>query len=208
MAADRFVWLEPLGPQHDVDRFTSGCSVLDEYLRVRGLLEQRAAKVRTYVVSRYETVVAYVTLAPGVIETELRAEEVRQRLRRRTIPVIALCRIAVDAPDQRNGLGKAVLFEAIRRSVPAAEVIGARAIVTHALGGSARSFFEKNGFDRLPGDPYRLSLPLPALPSAGRGIGSGALEYNRYTQRVRIQSRAPESRGGDMVSTGLMSEFG
>ena len=121
---------------------------------------------------------------------------------------IALCRIAVDAPDQRNGLGKAVLFEAIRRSVPAAEVIGARAIVTHALGGNARSFFEQNGFDRLLGDPHRLSLSLPALPSAGRGIGFGTLEYNRHTQRARIQSRAPESRGGDMVSTGLMSEFG
>jgi GNAT superfamily N-acetyltransferase len=160
--------LEPLCADHDVDQFDCGWRVLDEYLRRRALADQHEAKIRTFIAARSMRAVGYLTIAPGVVEAALSRESVEGRRRRRIVPVLVLSRLAVDLAEQRKGLGRAMLSEALRRSAAAANVIGARAIVTHALSKETRSFFELRGFEPFPGDGFRLYL---ALGDACQGLG-------------------------------------
>ena len=74
------------------------------------------------------------------------------------IPVILLSRLAVDTREQDKGLGKHLLRDAISRSVHAADLIGVRAMLVHAINDDARSFYYAHGFDPSPTDPLHLVL--------------------------------------------------
>ena len=62
------------------------------------------------------------------------------------VPVILLGQLAVDEAYRRRRLGSDLLIDATRRSLVAASVIGARAIVVQAINECARRFYEKFGF--------------------------------------------------------------
>jgi GNAT superfamily N-acetyltransferase len=57
------------------------------------------------------------------------------------VGVIVLARLAVDITQQGKGLGTALLQDALRRSEQAADAIGVRAVLVHAINESARSFY-------------------------------------------------------------------
>ena len=86
------------------------------------------------------------------------------------VPVILLGQLAVDAGYQGRGLGADLLSDAGRRSLAAAEVIGARAIVVQALDERASTFYQRWGFrpfsDR---EPLMLILRLSELSAALEG---------------------------------------
>jgi GNAT superfamily N-acetyltransferase len=74
------------------------------------------------------------------------------------VPAILLSRLAVDRKDQGLGLGKDLLRDAIVRSVEAADLIGARALLVHALNDNAREFYAHFDFEPSPTDPLHLML--------------------------------------------------
>lgn len=77
------------------------------------------------------------------------------------IPTILLGRLAIDLRFQGEGLGAALLQNAVMRSVLAARTIGAAAIMVHALDAAASDFYFRHGFSALAGsDPRMLYLPL------------------------------------------------
>ena len=76
------------------------------------------------------------------------------------IPVMVLGRLAVDREFQGRGLGKALLRDAILRTLQAAEIAGVRAILVHAKDENARRFYEQFGFLASPANPRTLVLPL------------------------------------------------
>jgi hypothetical protein len=59
-----------------------------------------------------------------------------------------------------RGAGDVLLAWVVGRGAEAARIIGARALVTAAPDQRDRPFFEDNGFEPLPGDPFRLYVPL------------------------------------------------
>jgi len=63
--------------------------------------------------------------------------------------VIMLARLGVDQRGQGRGLGQDLLADAIRRALQAASIIGARALVVHALDAGVARFYEARGFRRL-----------------------------------------------------------
>jgi GNAT superfamily N-acetyltransferase len=74
------------------------------------------------------------------------------------IPVILLSRLAIDRKEQKTGLGRHLLRDAITRCVQAADIVGVRAILVHALHDGARSFYQHFGFEPSPTDPLHLLL--------------------------------------------------
>ena len=80
--------------------------------------------------------------------------------------MILLARLAVDSTEQGQGLGSALLKDALLRTVHAAEIAGLRAMLVHAKDDAAKSFYEKFGFEPSPIDAYHLFLRVSDIPSS------------------------------------------
>jgi GNAT superfamily N-acetyltransferase len=104
-------------------------------------------------------VVGYYCLATGAI---VRAEAPKslQRNMPDPIPIIVLGRLAVDQRYQGHGFGKALLRDAILRVIQAADIVGVKAILAHAISEEARRFYIAHGFLESPLDPMTLCLPV------------------------------------------------
>jgi GNAT superfamily N-acetyltransferase len=149
----------PLTGAHERTQFDSGSPQLDAWLRERALRNQGTGASRTYVACEGARVVAFYSLANGAVAHR----EAPGRLKRNMpdpIPVMVLGRLAVDREFQGRGLGKALLRDAILRTLQAAEIAGVRAILVHAKDENARRFYERFGFLASPANPRTLVLPL------------------------------------------------
>lgn len=149
----------PLSEAHDCSRFDSGSPQLDAWLRERALRNQGAGASRTYVACEGTRVVAFYSLARGAVAHR----EAPGKLRRNMpdpIPVLVLGRLAVDRAFQGRGLGRALLKDAILRTLQAAAIAGIRAILVHAKDDNALRFYERLGFLASPTNPRTLALPL------------------------------------------------
>jgi GNAT superfamily N-acetyltransferase len=114
-------------------------------------------------VVRGPRVVAYYTLAAGSASPDDAPESVTQGLGRYRVPVILLARLAVDEQEKGQGLGAAILKDALRRALSAADVIGARAVLTHAKDDTARRFYERFGFVASPRRALHLFLLMETI---------------------------------------------
>jgi GNAT superfamily N-acetyltransferase len=81
------------------------------------------------------------------------------------IGVILLARLAVDRSEQGQGLGAALLKDALLRCAQAADIIGARAVLVHAIDAEARKFYEYFGFEECPANDLHLMLLMKDLRS-------------------------------------------
>jgi predicted N-acetyltransferase YhbS len=79
------------------------------------------------------------------------------------IPVVVLGRLAVDRSLHGQGFGRALVRDAGLRVLQAADVIGVRGMIVHALGDEARRFYERVGFEPSPLDPMTLMITLSDL---------------------------------------------
>lgn len=79
------------------------------------------------------------------------------------VPMILLARLAIDASEKGQGLGAALLKDAMFRTVQASEIAGLRALFVHAKDDDAASFYQKYAFTPSPANPLHLFLPLSAL---------------------------------------------
>ncbi len=150
---------EHLDSAHDLAAFDSGVASLDHWLRRRALADEEDGTSRTYVVSVAGRVVGYYTLATGIVTLERSADR-RPRGRPDTIPVMVVSRLAVDKAHQGEGLGMALLRDAVLRAQQAAALGGIRAMMAHALSEPTRRFYEGCGFSPSPVDPMTLMATL------------------------------------------------
>jgi GNAT superfamily N-acetyltransferase len=74
---------------------------------------------------------------------------------------MVLARLAVDRRFQ--GVGRALLKDALLRTAQAAEIAGIRAILVHARDDAARYGYLQWGFEPSPTDPYHLFLLIKDL---------------------------------------------
>jgi GNAT superfamily N-acetyltransferase len=152
-AATRFSAPEPLRARHDVSRFSNGIHPsLDLWLRERALTSE-GLSARTYVVcstQELDRVVGYFSIAAAM---EQRIALPSAKLRRglpEQVPLLLIGRLAVDAQWRGQGLGSALLADALRRCLAASEIAGARGVIAHAIDEAAVGFYEKHGFVRCP----------------------------------------------------------
>ncbi|KDU06082.1 acetyltransferase family protein [Escherichia coli 3-267-03_S1_C2] len=79
------------------------------------------------------------------------------------IPVVVLGRLAIDKSLQGQGIGRAMVRDAGLRVLQAAEVIGIRGMLVHALSDQAREFYLQVGFEPSPVDSMILMATLADL---------------------------------------------
>jgi len=150
---------EHLNGQHDLSTFQSGVPALDEWLTRRALSNEQSGASRTYVVSAKGKVVGYYALATGAVAVQAASGRARRNMPD-PIPVMILGRLAVDEAYQGKGLGRALLRDAILRTLQAADIVGIRAILMHTISDEAKRFYERYGFAPSPIEPMTLMITV------------------------------------------------
>jgi GNAT superfamily N-acetyltransferase len=155
-----FRQIEKLRRDHLVDAFDCGQEVLNSWLRKHALQNQGAGAAQTYVGLVGEVVIGYYSLAVGQIEYSDAPERLRKGLARHPVPVMLLARLAVDNNWQKKGVDRALLRNAMLRTLQAAEIAGIRALAVHAKDEPARRYYEQFDFAASPADPLHLLVLL------------------------------------------------
>ena len=150
---------EKLNSLHQIETFDSGNSQLDEWLKRRALKNESEGASRTYLLWDRQAVIAYYYLATGAIAQTAATGKVRRHMPD-PIPVMVIGRLAVDRNWQGCGIGRALLRDAILRTLQAAEIAGIRAILVHAISEDAKQFYQKCGFTVSPIDPMTLMVKV------------------------------------------------
>jgi GNAT superfamily N-acetyltransferase len=150
---------ESLSAAHDLDSFDCGVAPLDLWLKRRALKNEAEGASRTFVLCEHGRVFAYDSLAAGSVFHDVATGRIKRNMPD-PVPAILLGRLAVDRKWQGRGLGADLLADAILRIVGAAETVGVRAILVHAMSEEARAFYQRHGFRPSPVDPLTLMITL------------------------------------------------
>ena len=164
---------QPLKGNHDTASFECGAPELDDWLKRRALRNEVSGASRTFVVTVGDRVVGYYALATGAVSHEGATRRIRRNMPE-PVPVMVLARLAVHRDFQGQGLGAALLKDALLRTLQASEIAGIRALLLHAASDSAKRFYLQYGFAESPIDPMTLMITLPDLLNAlGESRGKG-----------------------------------
>ena len=151
----------PLAAGRDTSGFTCRHESLSVWLHKRALANSASGASRTYVVCDDQNrVVGYYALAAGSIASEAAPGRLRRNMPD-PLPVIVLGRLAVHSDWSGRGIGSGLLKDAVLRSIQAAELIGVRALLCHAIDDEANAFYLKYGFVESPLDA-RVALVVLA----------------------------------------------
>src|SRR4051812_17342243 len=102
---------EPLSAQHQIDLFSSGVQVLDDWLKRRALANQSSGASRTFVVCEGGLVVAYYALAFAAIGATQAPRKFRRNMPE-PIPVVVQGRLAVSSAHHGKGIGRGLFQDA------------------------------------------------------------------------------------------------
>jgi predicted N-acetyltransferase YhbS len=158
-----------LKPGHIVAPFDCGRPELTEWLKDWGKKAVEARTAQTFVVCRgTKTVVAYVSLAAGAVDhlDEKTGEKAPRFFRNNVpdpVPVIILARLAVDKTEQGNGLGSALVAEAMKRAAHATKYVAARALLVHALDDQLVGYYQSLGFVRFNPTSRTLYIAMKTI---------------------------------------------
>jgi GNAT superfamily N-acetyltransferase len=155
----------PLAEAHELAEFSCGTPSLDDWLKRRARSNQVSGASRTFVATESCRVIAYYAIASGGISPSSALGKFRRNMPD-PIPVAILARLAVDSGWQGRGLGRALFRDCAARILHAADSIGIRGIVVHAISEQAKAFYLTLGFEPSPLDPMTLMVTLADVRAA------------------------------------------
>jgi GNAT superfamily N-acetyltransferase len=152
----------PLADHHQLAAFTSGVPVLDDWLRRRARGNQVSGASRCFVICADDAVIGYYALAAGGVAAAVAPGRFRRNMPE-PIPIAVLGRLAVDRAHQGRGIGRALFRDSALRVMQAAEAIGIRSMLVHAISEDAKAFYIALGFSESPFEPMTLMVTLTDL---------------------------------------------
>ena len=153
---------EPLTAEHALGGFDSGIASLDDWLRRRALQNQASGASRTFVVCDAGQVVAYYALAASAVAPDAAPGRFRRNMPD-PIPVVVLARLAITRDHQGRGLGRALFQDAANRVIHAADTIGIRGLLVHAISEEAKAFYVRLGLAPSPLETMTLMTTVADL---------------------------------------------
>jgi GNAT superfamily N-acetyltransferase len=153
---------ETLASHHSCADFSCGIASLDDWLKRRAYTNQVSGATRTFVICVDNKVIGYYALASGAISVESALGKFRRNMPN-PIPVVILARLAIDNSYQSQGLGRALFRDAALRVIHAADTIGIRGIIVHAISEEAKNFYLALGFNLSPLEPMTLMITVNNL---------------------------------------------
>lgn len=155
--------LVPLDAAHDRAGFNSHSEPLNRYLREQVAQDIRRRVAACFVALADERRIAgYYTLASAsLLLSDLPVSTGKKLPRYPTVPAVRMGRLAVDQAFKGQGLGGALLADALDRA--ARSEIAAFALMVDAKDEAAAAFYRHHGFIALPDLPLTLFLPLATV---------------------------------------------
>jgi GNAT superfamily N-acetyltransferase len=152
----------PLADHHQFAAFNSGVPALDDWLKRRARANQASGASRSFVICADEAVIGYYALAAGAVNAAAAPGRFRRNMPE-PIPVAVLGRLAVDHAFHGQGIGRALFRDSALRVMQAAEAIGIRGMLVHAISDEAKAFYLALGFSDSPLEPMTLMITLSEL---------------------------------------------
>ncbi len=158
--------LAPLDAAHDRAGFDCDSEPLNRYLREQATQDIRRRVAACFValidVPEGQRIAGYYTLASAsLVLADLPASTSKKLPRYPTVPAVRMGRLAVDLAFKGQGLGGALLADALHRA--ARSEIAAFAMVVDAKDDAAATFYKHHGFMTLADSPLTLFLPLATV---------------------------------------------
>jgi len=152
--------LAPLDVAHDRAAFNSASAELNRYLREQVTQDVRRRVAACFVaLAPRARIAGYYTLASAsLLLADLPAGTGKKLPRYPTVPAVRMGRLAVDREFRGQGLGGALLADALDRA--ARSEIAAYALMVDAKDEAAAAFYRHHGFIAMPDSPRTLFLPL------------------------------------------------
>ena len=152
----------PLADRHQIAAFNSGVFTLDDWLRRRARANQMSGASRSFVICADDIVGGYYALASGAVSAAATPSRFRRNMPE-PIPVAVLGRLAVDQTWHGKGIGRALFRDSALRVMQAAESIGIRGMLVHAISDEAKAFYLALGLSQSPLEPMTLMVTLADL---------------------------------------------
>jgi GNAT superfamily N-acetyltransferase len=154
-----------LNANHQLAGFDCGHPDLNNWLSKRALTHQGEGASRTYVVTDGQRIAGYYALAAGGINIAAAPGRFRRNMPN-PIPVALLGRMAVDRSYRGKGLGRAMFRDGAKRIIHAADTLGIRGLIVHAISEEAKAFYLALGFEPSPLEPMTLMVTIADLRAA------------------------------------------
>jgi GNAT superfamily N-acetyltransferase len=160
--------IERLAKSHERSAFSCGKPSLDDFIRTLVSQYEKRNLGRTYVAVRPDEtqVCGYYTLASSAVPLLHMPAQAAKKLPRHPVPVILIARLAVDQSAQGQGLGEALLLDALDRCSSMADSLGVHAVEVAAIDEPAKRFYQKYGFATLLDDELHLFLSVATIRDA------------------------------------------
>ncbi|MDR1767972.1 MAG: GNAT family N-acetyltransferase [Propionibacteriaceae bacterium] len=165
---------ELLAEHHQLAEFSCGKPELAVWLASHARRAQRQGTARVYVWADPDSgcVVGYYALAPTAVGRAGLPRSATGGVS--TIPGHLIAKLALDQSIQGQGLGTALLLDAIEVVVEASRRAGGRLIVVDAIDSAAASFYAAHGFRRLA-DTNRWHITVAQAASLTGTSQDGAI---------------------------------
>jgi len=152
-----------LDATHDRTTFRSDSVLLNRYLREQVTQDIRRRVAACFVaITDEQRIAGYYTLASAsILLVDLPTNMSKKLPRYPTVPAVRMGRLAVDRAFKGQGLGGALLADALDRA--ARSEIAAFALFVDAKDKVATNFYQHHGFIALPNSPRSLFLPLSTV---------------------------------------------
>jgi len=156
--------ITPLSRKHQKSGFCFGSSLLDRYFSERVGQDVRRNLTKCFVVidNSQERIAGYYTLSAARIPLLQLPEKLADKMPHyHAVPASRLGRLAIDKSYQGEGLGSALIADALMRSSSSSMAV--YALLVDAKDESAATFYLHHGFIPCIGAPHTLFLPLGTL---------------------------------------------
>ncbi|WP_295613611.1 GNAT family N-acetyltransferase [Chamaesiphon sp. GL140_3_metabinner_50] len=153
-------YIEKLTSAHLVTDFDCGQAELNQFLHKYAYQNQKANSSQTYIGIYEGGVIGYYSLTVGSVIHSQAPSRVTKGQPKHPISVMILARLAVDREFQNRGVGEGLLKDALKRTAPAADLAGIRALLFNAKNSDVKLWYEKFNFEPSRIDSLSLFLLL------------------------------------------------
>lgn len=162
--------IQPFDPKtHDRTAFSCGVTQIDNYLKLTAKKGSKADVVRIWVVIDADSsIVGFYGINMHAVDIkDMPANYAKKAMKHGMLPAAFIAMVGVDKTQQGNGIGSALVADALNRIARVSEEIGTCVVMLDVFDDGdtdavarRKKYYEEFGFIPLPSQPLRLFMAV------------------------------------------------